>query len=128
MENFIRTATTQEEPTSKPQILETTKEDVSEKDIEDIKEGDRIGDYTIYNELGKGGYSKVFKVKHSIQGTEYAMKLFNKSVNDASVKDEYSALSKLSHPNIVKFVWNGTTPSGQFYTLTLRLLTRVTRP
>lgn len=118
LENFIKTATTQEETESKPQIPETTKEDVSEKDIEDIKEGDRIGDYTIYNELGKGGYSKVFKVKHSIQGTEYAMKLFNKSVNDASVKDEYNALSKLSHPNIVKFVWNGTTPSGQFYTLT----------
>jgi len=119
LEDFIKKATTQEEEsTTKPQIPEASKEDVSEKDIEDIKEGDRIGDYTIYNELGKGGYSKVFKVKHSIQGTEYAMKLFNKSVNDASVKDEYNALIKLSHPNIVKFIWNGTTPSGQFYTLT----------
>jgi serine/threonine protein kinase len=118
LESFIKKATTQEATTTKPQIAETTKEDVSEKDIEDINEGDRIGDYTIYNELGKGGYSKVFKVKHSIQGTEYAMKLFNKSVNDASVKDEYKALVKLDHPNIVKFIWNGTTPSGQFYTLT----------
>lgn len=119
LEDFIKKATTQEEEkTKKTQLPDTTTEDVSEKDLDEIKEGDRIGDYTIYNELGKGGYSKVFKVKHSIQGTEYAMKLFNKSVNDASVKDEYNALSKLDHPNIVKFIWNGTTPSGQFYTLT----------
>lgn len=117
LEDFIKNATThgEESSTNPPHSV---KEDVSEKDLEDINEGDRIGDYTIYNELGKGGYSKVFKVKHSIQGTEYAMKLFNKSVNDSSVKDEYNALIKLDHPNILKFIWNGTTPSGQFYTLT----------
>lgn len=118
LEEFIKDATRQEETTTKPQIPHSAKEDVSEKDIEEINEGDRIGDYTIYNELGKGGYSKVFRVKHSIQGTEYAMKLFNKSVNDSSVKDEYNALIKLDHPNVLKFIWNGTTPSGQFYTLT----------
>lgn len=119
LESIIKQATNPEiEEATKKQTKEIEKEDVSEKELDEIKEGDRIGDYTIYNELGKGGYSKVFRVKHSIQGTEYAMKLFNTSVNDASVKDEYAALSKLNHPNIVKFVWNGTTPSGQFYTLT----------
>lgn len=118
LEEFIINATKEEESTTKIEILKTLEKDVSEKDLEDINEGDRIGDYTIYNELGKGGYSKVFRVKHSIQGTVYAMKLFNKSVNDSSVKDEYNALIKLDHPNILKFIWNGTTPSGQFYTLT----------
>lgn len=121
LETIIKKGTSQEVESIIPKEKQDSKkedEDVSDKELDEIKEGDRIGDYTIYNELGKGGYSKVFRVKHSIQGTEYAMKLFNTSVNDASVKDEYAALSKLSHPNIVKFVWNGTTPSGQFYTLT----------
>jgi len=85
----------------------------------DLKEGDRVGDYTIYKTLGKGGYSRVFKVKHTLQGKEYALKLFHESVNVASVLDEYNSLVDLNHPNIVKFIWNGTTPTtGQFFTLT----------
>lgn len=87
-------------------------------DAQEFKEGDRVGDYIIYKVLGKGGYSQVFKVKHSLQGKEYALKLFHESVNIASVKDEYESLKRLSHDNIVKFEWNGTIPSGQFYTLT----------
>ncbi|WP_026750676.1 serine/threonine protein kinase [Sediminibacterium sp. C3] len=85
---------------------------------EEIKEGDRVGDYTIYQRLGKGGYSEVFKVRHTLQGKDYALKLFHESVNRASVTDEYNALRDLNHPNIVKFIWNGTVPSGQFYTVT----------
>lgn len=88
------------------------------KDTYDLKEGDRVGDYTIYKILGKGGYSRVFKVKHTLQGKEFALKLFHESVNVASVIDEYNALVDLAHPNIVKFIWNGTAPTGQFYTLT----------
>lgn len=86
--------------------------------IEELKEGDRVGDYTIYQRLGKGGYSEVFKVRHTLQGKDYALKLFHESVNRASVTDEYNALRDLNHPNIVKFIWNGTVPSGQFYTVT----------
>lgn len=86
-------------------------------DTYDLKEGDRIGDYIIHQILGKGGYSRVFKVKHQLQGKYYTLKLFHESVNAKSVIDEYSALIGLNHNNIVKFVWNGETPNGQFYTL-----------
>ncbi|UFH45344.1 protein kinase [Flavobacterium galactosidilyticum] len=85
--------------------------------FEEIKEGDTIGDFAIHKVLGKGGYSKVFKVKHRLQDNFYTLKLFNDSVNVNSVKDEYAALIELNHQNIVKFKWNGETPSGQFYTL-----------
>src|SRR5690606_2128149 len=34
-----------------------------------------------------------------------------------SVIDEYKALEKLNHNNIVKFVWNDEAPTGQFYTV-----------
>lgn len=80
--------------------------------------GSRILDYTIYGKLGSGGYSQVYKVKHSLRSnTIYALKVFHESVHASSVMDEYQALVDLQHPNIVKFVWNGTLPSSQFYTL-----------
>lgn len=85
--------------------------------FDELKEGDDIGDYTIYKTLGKGGYSRVFKVKHKLQGEYYTLKMFNESVNVNSVIDEFKALEQVHHPNIVKFKWNGTTFSGQFYTL-----------
>jgi serine/threonine protein kinase len=79
--------------------------------------GSRILEYTIYQHLGQGGYSQVYKVKHNLQGSNYAMKVFNESVHASSVTDEYNALRNLVHPNIVKFSWNGVLPTGQFYTL-----------
>ena len=91
--------------------------EVKSSTFEEIKEGDSIGTYSIHKVLGKGGYSKVFKVKHRIQDFYYALKLFNESVNFSSVKDEYDALIKLDHPNIVKFKWNDEAVSGQFFTV-----------
>lgn len=85
--------------------------------FEELKEGDTIGTYNIHKVLGKGGYSRVFKVKHRIQDQYFTMKLFNESVNFNSVKDEYEALKHLDHPNIVKFVWNDEAASGQFFTV-----------
>ena len=85
--------------------------------FEELKEGDTIGSYTIHKVLGKGGYSRVFKVKHRIQDKYFTMKLFNESVNFNSVKDEYEALKDLDHENIVKFVWNDEAANGQFYTV-----------
>lgn len=80
--------------------------------------GSRILDYTIYGKLGSGGYSQVYKVKHSLHSnTIYALKVFHESVHASSVMDEYQALRDIAHPNIVKFVWNGTLPTGQFFTL-----------
>lgn len=101
---------------SAPSLKQTTSPNSTP--TEELKEGDRVGDYTIYQRLGKGGYSEVFKVKHTLQGRDYALKLFHESVNRASVTDEYNALCILNHPNIVKFIWNGTVPDGRFYTVT----------
>lgn len=99
----------EEKPVASPVVNNST--------FEELKEGDSIGSYSIHKVLGKGGYSKVFKVKHRIQNVYYALKLFNESVNFNSVKDEYDALIKLDHPNIVQFRWNDEAPTGQFYTV-----------
>jgi len=85
--------------------------------IEELRPGVTVGDYTLYEELGTGGYSRVFKAKHSFQGETFkAIKIFNESINRQTVIDEYTALKGLNHPNIVKFEQNGSLPNGQLYT------------
>jgi serine/threonine protein kinase len=86
-------------------------------DIEELKPGVRIGDFTLYNQLGKGGYSTVFKAKHNLQSQDYAIKIFNESISSQAVIDEYNALIRLKNPHIVSFIFCGTLPNGQFYTL-----------
>lgn len=108
VEKFLREAISQSQPpVNHPAII----------DSEELKPGKRLKEYTLYNELGKGGYSKVFKVKHSLMGEEYAMKIFNESINAQTVIDEYSALKNLDNAHIVKFIFNGILDNGQFYTL-----------
>ena len=116
LENFINDSI--KESQTEPQPAKTTPAKVPQQtEAHDLKEGDRVGEYVIHEILGQGGYSKVFKVKHSIQGKYYTMKLFHESVNVQSVSDEYNALINLNQNNIVKFVWNGIAPTGQFFTL-----------
>lgn len=116
LENFINDSI--KESQTEPQPAKTTTAKVPQQtEAHDLKEGDRVGEYVIHEILGQGGYSKVFKVKHSIQGKYYTMKLFHESVNVQSVSDEYNALINLNQNNIVKFVWNGIAPTGQFFTL-----------
>lgn len=116
VEKFIEDAF-QENDSEVPSKRTTRTTTAQSTDIYELKVGDKIGDYVIHQILGKGGYSRVFKVKHQLQGKYYALKLFHESVNANSVIDEYNALVGLEHHNIVKFVWNGETPNGQFYTL-----------
>lgn len=116
LENFINDSI--KESQTEPLPAKTTPAKVpQQKEAHDLKEGDRVGAYVIHEILGKGGYSKVFKVKHSLQDKYFTMKLFHESVNAQSVIDEYSALKDLNHHNIVKFVWNDIATTGQFFTV-----------
>lgn len=83
----------------------------------DIYPGLVADGYYFIEKIGEGGYSQVWRVRHNIQGEEYAMKVFNESVNADTVSDEYQALRALEHPHIVKFKWNGSLSNGRFYTL-----------
>jgi len=108
-EQFLREALSQSQvPATKPHQAVT---------FDDLKPGVRIGDFILHEELGKGGYSRVFKARQSIMEQDFAIKIFNESVNASSVVDEFKALTQLDHPNVVKFKFNGTLANGQFYTL-----------
>lgn len=111
LESFIKKANQQDSIVEEPKPTVELRDDFYE-----LKIGDSIGMNTIQKELGKGGYSKVFKVQHGLQGKVFALKLFHESVSLSSVIDEYNALKELEHPNIVKFVWNDRF-NAQFYTL-----------
>jgi len=109
LDNFLKYQLSLSQVPSTPKMPATT--------IEELKPGVRIGDFTLYTQLGKGGFSTVFRAKHNIQSKDYAIKVFNESISMQTVIDEYNALAGLSNPNIVKFSTNGTLPNGQFYTL-----------
>lgn len=102
---------------TEPTHTSTGKLNPTDNSLAEIQPGSRIGVYTIYEPLGKGGFSRVFKVRHSLQGKVYAMKVFNESVDTKAVQSEYESLKTLHHPNVVKFEWNDILPNGQFYTL-----------
>jgi len=86
--------------------------------LKDLKPGDNITpELVLYEELGKGGFGRVFKVKHLIQNKFYAVKVFDKDASVQETINEFKALEDLRHPNIVSFVYNGKSNQGLFYTL-----------
>jgi serine/threonine-protein kinase len=67
--------------------------------------GDTVGDYTILEELGRGGMGRVYKVQHSITRRLEAMKVLEGGRPDAPDKAarslrEIQVQAGLDHPNI----------------------------
>lgn len=85
--------------------------------LEDLKPGDALtNDYTIYEEIGHGGFSRVFRAKHTTNGQFYAVKVFKRGTSTSEARAEVKSLSDLNHPNIVKYVYNGLSNQDFFYT------------
>lgn len=67
--------------------------------------GQSLGDYAILQELGKGGYGRVYKVEHTITGRREAMKMLAATGANAAEQSErflreIRLQASLSHPNI----------------------------
>jgi serine/threonine protein kinase len=60
-----------------------------------------IKDYDKLEEIGVGGFSKIYRVEKDDR--QYAMKEFNKE-KEKEYKDEKSILKKFEHNNIVKYI------------------------
>lgn len=96
----------------------TTPPAEAQLNLKDMKPGMSVSQsLVLYEQLGKGGFGKVFKAKHLIQNKFYAIKIFDRDVSVDSTFNEFEALKDISHPNIVKFVYNDKTSQGLFYTL-----------
>lgn len=79
-----------------------------------------IGNYTLLNELGCGGFGTVYLVRHKHTGRLAAFKMTKEVVKkDASLiqrfKREIAIMKKLKHLNLVRLYDEGITDSGNYY-------------
>lgn len=78
--------------------------------------GDVINDrFEILDVLGQGGFSKVYRVRDTVEGEERALKLFDSAAGYDAVRREIAALRKIRHPNVVEVFWADKTSAGEWY-------------
>ena len=97
---------------------DASKDETKPKELKDLRSGDEINnDLVLYDELGKGGFGRVFRALHRTQNQYYAAKIFDRELAASETINEFEALKNLTHRNIVRFVYNGQTNQGMFFTL-----------
>ena len=85
----------------------------------DYTVGDIIdGRFEILEELGQGGFSKVYKVRDDVEDKDRALKLFATAAGHEAVRREIGALREIRHPNVVEVFWAGQTSAGDWYLIT----------
>jgi protein kinase-like protein len=85
----------------------------------DYAVGDMVeGRFKILQVIGRGGFSKVYRVRDDVEGEERALKLFESAAGYEAVRREIGALRKIRHPNVVQVFWAGKTGAGDWYLIT----------
>ncbi|HZN40628.1 MAG TPA: serine/threonine-protein kinase [Planctomycetota bacterium] len=76
------------------------------------------GRYQLLEELGSGGFGKVWRARDQKLGRDVALKLFHPLMNDAQVEStlrrERDALARVHHDGIVRLLDSGTHEDAQF--------------
>ena len=66
----------------------------------------RLGQYTILDEIGKGGMGQVFRAEHAMMGREVAVKVLPRAKatpeSEAAFRREMRMLGRLDHENLVR--------------------------
>ena len=66
----------------------------------------RLGQYTVVDELGRGGMGQVFRAEHAMMGREVAIKVLPRAKatpeSEAAFRREMRMLGRLDHPNLVR--------------------------
>ena len=81
----------------------------------------QIDRYAIEEELGAGGYGRVYRARHLHMGREVALKVLLAASEKERFFREAEILSRLDHPNVVRVHDCGTTDDGEAF-LALELL------
>jgi serine/threonine protein kinase len=85
----------------------------------DYTVGDFIdGRFEVLQELGRGGFSKVYRVRDDLEDEERALKLFDSAHGYNAVRREIGALRRIRHRNVVEVFWAGRTSDGDWYLIT----------
>lgn len=80
---------------------------VSDQELQPMSIGNKLSDFNILSELGKGSYGLVYKVRSLLDNEVYVIKKMElKHINEKQQKEcwkEVSILKKVNHPNIIKY-------------------------
>src|SRR5438552_3149205 len=84
--------------------------------------GDRLGKWVIFKELGRGGMGRVFLAQEELTGRQAALKILAAELAQEigflqRFQREIETLSKLDHPNIVRFYEAGFENGHYFYAM-----------
>jgi serine/threonine protein kinase len=104
------------------QANDSVNQPLQNKQIDEIRQLRRIGDYRIERELGRGGMGIVFLAVHESLGRKVALKIFpGKDFDDgkqlARFKREAQAAANLHHTNIVGVFGVGESSNLHYYVM-----------
>jgi tRNA A-37 threonylcarbamoyl transferase component Bud32 len=84
---------------------------------QEVEEAKRVGNYELLEEIGQGGFARVYRARHRLLKRPTAVKIVElRLANDetlARFDREARLASQLSHPNTVEVFDFGRTPEGQ---------------
>jgi len=84
---------------------------------QEAEEAQRIGNYELLEEIGHGGFARVYRARHRLLKRPTAVKIIELRLSNdetlARFDREAKLLSQLSHPNTVEIFDFGRTPEGQ---------------
>jgi serine/threonine protein kinase/tetratricopeptide (TPR) repeat protein len=85
---------------------------------------ERIGDYILLGEIGRGGMGVVFRARDERTGQHVALKMLPPEAMDKGdsalrFKREFRAIRRVIHPNVIRVFEAGTFKSAPYFTMEL---------
>ena len=85
--------------------------------------GEKVNDYELLREIGRGGMAIIFEAKHLPSGAHHALKIMSKSKSNEEMahrfEQEYLALSSLDHENVLKVYERGEINDRPYFSMDL---------